>query len=632
MTLDAISQARNSYNIDHWGAGYFDIDEQGQLIVYPDTDRNRSGIVLNDVINDLHKEGLALPVLLRFEDILRHRAGSLVTAFQKMIAKERYQGEYTAVYPIKVNQEKKVVETLINHPGGHIGLEAGSKPELLAILGIAQHPIKIVCNGYKDSEFLRLALIGEKMGHQVHIVVEKVSELDKLLTAAEELNVSPRIGIRVKLNSVASGKWQNTGGEKGKFGLSASQVLAIVGKLRERNALDCLCLLHCHIGSQVANIRDVQRAMKEVARYYAELRAMGVPLSIVDVGGGLGVDYEGSQSRSSCSMNYSIEDYASRVVHALVEVCEEHELPQPNIVSESGRAMTAHHAVLIVNTIDIEPSPGVVPCEPPVEEDPWVLFDLWQTLQDVGKRRALEVYHDAVYHFGEAHTQFVQGMISVTDWARAEQFYFNICHHVRENLSPRARSHQAALDELNEKLASKLFCNFSLFQSLPDVWGINQLFPIMPLSYLNKPLTERGILQDITCDSDGQITAYVDGEGVESSLPLPKMPDNGEFCLGMFMVGAYQEILGDMHNLFGDTHSANIKLTDTGYTIENIYEGDDASEVLRYVHYEPNKIKATYRRRLAAALGDSSHWQGLFDELMAGIAGYTYFEDSADGY
>lgn len=628
MTLDAIAQARSSYNIDHWGAGYFDIDKQGQLVVYPDTDRNRPGIKLTDIINDLHQEGLALPVLLRFEDILRHRAGSLVAAFQKVIASEKYSGHYTAVYPIKVNQECKVVETLVDHPEGHIGLEAGSKPELLAILGIARKPITIICNGYKDSEFLRLALIGEKMGHRVHIVVEKASELDKLLQAAAALQVKPRIGIRVKLNAVASGKWQKTGGEKGKFGLSASQLLMVVNKLRQADALDSLCLLHCHIGSQVANIRDVQRAMKEVARYYAELRAMGVPLNIVDVGGGLGVDYEGSQSRSTCSMNYSIEDYAFRVVHALVEVCEEHELPQPNIISESGRALSAHHAVLIVNTIDREPSPGAVPCEPPKEEDPWVLFDLWQTLQDIGKRRALEVYHDAVYHFGEAHTQFVQGMISVTEWARAEQFYFTICHHVRENLSPQVRSHQSALDELNEKLASKLFCNFSLFQSLPDVWGINQLFPIMPLSHLNQPLTERGILQDITCDSDGQINDYVDGEGVESSLPLPKVPENTEFCLGMFMVGAYQEILGDMHNLFGDTHSANIKLTEDGYTIEDIHEGDDASEVLRYVHYETNRIKANYRRRLAAALGESSQWQGLFDELMAGIAGYTYFEDA----
>ncbi|WP_341502532.1 biosynthetic arginine decarboxylase [Gallaecimonas sp. GXIMD4217] len=626
MTQWTLDQARHLYGVNHWSDGYFDIDDSGELVAYPNRDKSRPGVRLSDLIKDLKDHGLSLPVLVRFNDVLSDRVRQLTGAFERAIADQGYGGEYTAVYPIKVNQQRSVVQTLLN-ADHKVGLEAGSKPELMAILGLADRPITLVCNGYKDSEFLRLALMGKRLGHSVYVVVEKLSELRKLLAEGQDLGIDPLIGVRVRLNSVGKGNWQNTGGEKGKFGLAAHQVLEMVAILREAGKLDCLKLVHFHMGSQVANIRDIQNALKECARYYAELCELGVPLDVVDVGGGLGVDYEGSRSRGSCSMNYTVDEYAAKVVHAVKEICAARNLPEPKLISESGRALTAHHAVLVTNVIDVEQAPGLSAPQAPGEDAPQVLRDLWLAFEGAHQRPPLETYHDAVYYLGEAHGMYTHGLIAIHHWAAAEQLYFAICRAVRDQLNPRSRAHRPVLDELNEKLADKLFCNFSLFQSTPDVWGIEQLFPIMPVSKLDQAPSTRAVIQDITCDSDGQIRQYVDAEGIESSLPLTGYVPGQDYNLGFFMVGAYQEILGDLHNLFGDTDSVHVQLDDNGYHFEAAHKGDTVSDVLRYVNFEPKALIQGYRRLIAQADLSDAERQLFGAELEAGIHGYTYLED-----
>ena len=486
-----IENARHTYNIKHWSDGYFDINEHGNLVAYPNKNRERAGICFNQLTQDFIKQGLTLPVLVRFTDILQSRVDTLVNAFGSVREQKNYRGEYTCVYPIKVNQQYSVVTKLLEHPSNKVGLEAGSKPELMAILGVANRPISIVCNGYKDSEFLRLACIAQEMGHHVHIVIEKLSELDALLHELETLPTKPSIGIRIKLNSVGKGKWQNTGGEKGKFGLTAGQVLQAVNKLKAVNKLELLQLVHFHIGSQVANIRDIHLALKECARHFAELYEMGVPLNTVDVGGGLGVDYEGSGSRSACSMNYTVEEYAKNVVAAFADICEQKSLPEPNIITESGRALTAHHAVLITDVIDIETPPKLAREFAIADDAPQILAEMTAIRTSLNARLAIETYHDAMHLFSEAHEQYVHGLLSLRDWSQIELLYFDVLQQVHELLDPQSRSHRDIIDDLNEKLANKLFVNFSLFQSLPDIWGIEQIFPIMPTERLNEPLSQR---------------------------------------------------------------------------------------------------------------------------------------------
>ncbi|MEQ2351868.1 MULTISPECIES: biosynthetic arginine decarboxylase [Pseudoalteromonas] len=622
-----LQTARSIYNVTHWSDGYFDINEQGQLVAFPDGDRTKPPILLPELTEQFKAQGLTLPVLVRFTDILKHRVDTLTQAFTAARTQRDYQGQYTCVYPIKVNQQRSVVSKLLAHPSGLVGLEAGSKPELMAILGVAHQPITIVCNGYKDSEFLRLACIGQAMGHQVNIVVEKLSELDTLLQEIDDLGIEPSIGIRIRLNSVGKGKWQNTGGEKGKFGLTASQVLQAVELLKSHNRLHLMQLVHFHIGSQVANIRDIQRALKECARHYAELYQLGVPLRIVDVGGGLGVDYEGSGSRSSCSMNYTVAEYAKNVVHAFHDIAELNSIPHPDIITESGRALTAHHAMLITDVIDVEKAPNQVEPVQPQDTSPLVLQELWHSLSQLTPRMALETYHDAMHLFSDAHDQYVHGLISMQEWAQLEQLYFTTLHKVRECLNENARAHREVLDDLNEKLADKLFVNFSLFQSLPDVWGIDQLFPVMPIDKLNQPLTQRAIIQDITCDSDGQINSYVEGAGIESSLPIPEYVPGEQYHVAMFLVGAYQEILGDLHNLFGDTDSVHVELCDEGYKLTNAIKGDSVEDVLRFVHYDKAVLSENYAQQVAALSLPESIKAQYLQELNAGLEGYTYFED-----
>jgi len=624
-----IAQARDTYNIAHWGNGYFDINDKGHVIARPDPHAKHPGVDLYALTQEFAGQGLTLPVLVRFSGILHHRIDELCSAFGTAMQADGYQGRYTAVYPIKVNQQRSVVDAMLAHGGERIGLEAGSKPELLAVLARSRTGGIVICNGYKDREYIRLALLGKRLGIRVHIVVEKLSELEMVLQESKALGIAPLLGVRVRLASLGAGKWQNTGGEKSKFGLSADEVLRVAEHLRAARMLDALCLMHFHMGSQIANIQHIQTGMREAVRYYAALRAAGAPIATVNVGGGLGVDYEGTRSRSFCSMNYSVAEYAHNIVHALKEICDERKLPHPDIVTESGRAMTAHHAVLITNVTDIEQAPGAAAPAPATADEPQVIQDLWRGLHDMANHPTLETYHDAVHRLEQAQGMFAHGLLTLAQRARAEQLYFATCRAVRDKLQPGTRAHREAIDELNEKLADKYFCNFSLFQSMPDHWAIDQIFPVLPLNRLNEQPERRAVLQDITCDSDGRIDLYVDGEGIEATLPLHAPKPGEPYLLGIFMLGAYQEILGDMHNLFGDTDSVHVEPTaDGGYKLTQARRGDTVGSVLRYVHFDAEDLLGAYREKIAEVKDlDSETRKAYLKEFQEGLDGYTYLED-----
>ncbi|UYG03471.1 biosynthetic arginine decarboxylase [Halomonas sp. LR3S48] len=627
-------QARRTWNIDQWGSGYFDVDDSGHALVRPlGSEAEGPALPLAPLVDQLREAGLRLPVLVRFSDILHDRVEQLCEAFDLAMSEEEYIGGYTAVYPIKVNQQRRVVEEILatrERGHGRVGLEAGSKPELLAVLALsADGPSLIVCNGYKDREYIRLALMGEKLGHRVYLVVEKFSELPLILEEAQNLGVTPRIGLRARLASVGMGKWQDTGGEKSKFGLTASQMLAVVERLREADSLASLQLVHFHLGSQIANIRDIQVGLRECARFYQSLLALGAPIDTVDVGGGLGIDYEGTRSRSFCSINYSMREYARNVVSAFAQACNEAEIPHPHLISESGRALTAHHAVLIANVIGEERVNDEAPAR--LAEDDPQLDELWRVHDLLGNsvepRELVEAWHDLLQAMSEMHDRFLMGLADITVRAESEGVYFAACARLREKLDSRNRAHREIIDELAEKLADKLFVNFSLFQSVPDVWGIDQIFPVLPLTGLNREPTRRGVIQDITCDSDGRIDGYVDGQGVETTLPLPEWREDEERLLGFFLVGAYQEILGDLHNLFGDTDSVDAALDENGdWVLSHAQQGDRVSDVLAYVNFDAKVL----RDRLAGQLQESGlsaeEQEQFLDDLSAGLQGYTYLE------
>ncbi|MBB1486560.1 biosynthetic arginine decarboxylase [Oceanospirillum sediminis] len=635
MTDWSLDDAFRTYNIDHWGSDYFGVNPEGRVTVKPSPANPSASVDLMALCQTLQQQGLAMPVLVRFTDILHHRVNRLCAAFDRAMSEQNYQGGYTAVYPIKVNQQRRVVEEILNtsaRSDNRVGLEAGSKPELLAVLAQTGKPDSvIVCNGYKDREYIRLALLGEKLGHKVFIVIEKMNELNLVLEESRKIGVTPRLGIRARLASIGKGNWQNTGGEKSKFGLSATQILQAVDQLKQAGALDCLQLLHFHLGSQIANIRDIQRGLKECGRFYHELCRLGAGICFVDVGGGLGIDYEGTRSRSICSINYSMEEYANNVVHAINDVCNNHDLPHPHLITESGRAITAHHAVLITDVIDIE-SPdtsapdSISPDEPAVIQELWRVFQLVR--QGADERSLVESYHDVVQAMSEAQDMYTLDILSLHQRSLAERLYTATCAQLRGQLNTRNRAHREILDELNEKLADKLFANFSLFQSLPDVWGIDQIFPILPLSQLHQPPLRRGVIQDITCDSDGRIDLYVDGQGLETTLPLPAWPEGEQRLLGVFLTGAYQEILGDMHNLFGDTDSVDVTIDKQGQVqINQIIKGDTVSGVLEYVNFDPATLIENYRQKLESSSLSEDEQSQFMSELREGLAGYTYLEE-----
>jgi arginine decarboxylase len=628
-------KSRSLYNIPHWSQGYFDVNANGKVVVCPNRQRPDCQVELERLTKELTRQGVSLPALVRFPQIIHDRVNTLCQAFNKAIADYEYKGDYLAVYPIKVNQQRSVVEAILASQSAkqarQLGLEAGSKPELMAVLAMAQQASSvIVCNGYKDREYIRLALIGEKLGHKVYIVLEKRSELDMVLAEAAKLEVTPRLGLRARLASQGKGKWQASGGEKSKFGLSASQVLDVLKILEEQQMLDCLQLLHFHLGSQIANIRDVRQGVSEAARFYCELRKLGAPINCIDVGGGLAVDYDGTRSQSTSSMNYSLSEYANNLVYGIGDICQQLEQPMPRIISESGRSLSAHHAVLITDVIGTEVySPE--PLTPPAEDAPQLLHNMWESWQElsarVDQRALVEIYHDSQSDLAEVHTHFNLGLVGLEQRAWAEQVNLRISFELKQYLSTNNRSHRDILDELRGRLADKFFINFSLFQSLPDAWGIDQVFPILPLSGLEQAPQRRAVLLDITCDSDGTIDQYVDGGGIETTLAVPTWDRKHPYLMGFFLVGAYQEILGDMHNLFGDTDSAIVEVRADGqFKINQITAGDTVEDVLSYVNLSSDSFVRTYRELVRRYI-EPDQQRGILAELEAGLRGYTYLED-----
>lgn len=624
-----LDSARQLYQVRHWGNGYFDINEQGHVAMC--LPHSQQQVDFYEFAQRVHQEnGMRFPLLVRFVNVLHDRVQRLQIAFNKAIAESGQTSRYTAIYPIKVNQQRSVVQQILAGGKQQVGLEAGSKPELMAVLGSAPEGCTIICNGYKDREYLRLALIGRQMGHKIYIVIEKPSELLETLEEAEKLQIEPLLGIRVRLYSLGKGKWQNTGGEKSKFGLSAVQALNMLTTLKQAGKIDCLQLLHFHMGSQIANIQDIQRGMREASRYFAELHQLGANIRVIDVGGGLGVDYEGSRSRSEGSINYTLQEYANTVVRSVLDACEDYQVPMPDFITESGRGMTAHHAVLITNVIDTDPQqPEPAPViHKPQETDPTILHNLYRLLQNLTTLPPSEVYHDAAYWLGEAHGLYAHGAINLQQRAQAENLHRIISQKLIANPEIFNSLEAEIQTNLRERLADKYFCNFSLFQSMPDAWAIDQIFPIMPLHCLDEAPSRRVTLQDLTCDSDGTIERYVENGRLETTLSLHPLKPNQPYLLGIFMVGAYQEILGDLHNLFGDTDSINVELfPDGSYQISEPERGDTIDELLRSIHFEPKDLLAQCRKKLAAAVDNTDRQKMLLREIEAGLIGYTYLED-----
>ena len=632
----SIEQAKALYNIEGWGASFFDVNDEGHVIVRPDPDHPELTVDLLELAHDLEEQGIALPVLLRFSDILKTRIRQLSDRFENAIREFEYTGRYTTVYPIKVNQQRHVVEEIIRFGSAHgVGLECGSKPELQAVLGLSESPEQlIVCNGYKDEEFMRLALMGQKLGHNVFIVLEQLSELDVLLQAADDLGVQPNAGMRIKVASEGSGRWAESGGEKSKFGMNAVDLMRLINKLSALGRLDILKLIHFHLGSQITDIRVIKTALAEVARFYGELRAMGVDITHVDVGGGLGVDYDGTNSTSQASVNYTLQEYANDVIYTLAETCRTKGLPMPHVISESGRALTAHHALLLLKVIDVE---SVADPELPVlaKEDHSLLHEMLEDFNTLGrkklpKRKINEIYHDASFDKHKARDLFNSGVLSLRSLATAESIYFATMNRLAQIVVDNQTTYADIIRDLDSTLVDRYFCNFSLFQSLPDHWAIDQLFPIMPIHRLMERPTRRGTLQDITCDSDGKIDKFVGEEDGRTSMELHAYREDEEYILGIFLTGAYQEILGDLHNLFGDTNAVHVRLRDGSYEITDLVKGDTVTEVLNYVQYTPSELLSTFRRKVSACAEISRQESNMFiAEYVAGLEGYTYLEGEA---
>lgn len=633
----SIDAARSLYNVEGWGAGYFDINDRGHVVVRPDPLRPQLTLDLRDLAADLEGQGIQLPVLLRFSDILRSRIETLSERFATAIKEFEYTGGYTTVYPIKVNQQRHVVEEIVQFGKTHgVGLECGSKPELQAVLGLSETTEHlIVCNGYKDHEFMRLALMGQKLGHKVFIVLEQVSELDVLLEVAEELNVKPTCGVRIKLASEGAGRWAQSGGEKSKFGLSSAELIKLIDRLQSAGRLDILKLIHFHLGSQITDIRFIKSGLAEVARFYLELRALGVDISHVDVGGGLGIDYDGTNSTNNASVNYTLQEYANDVIYTIAEACREAELPMPHIISESGRALTAHHALLLIKVIDVE-SQAEQPVPPLDDEDFSLLHEMhedWRTLneREPKPRKVLEVFHDASFDKERARQYFNSGVLNLRGLAKAEVLWNATINAIYRIAKAHPDTYGDILPELESALVDRYFCNFSLFQSLPDSWAIDQLFPIMPIHRLTEEPVRRGTLQDVTCDSDGKIDRFVGDKNGRPSLELHEFRDGEDYMLGIFLTGAYQEILGDLHNLFGDTNAVHVRMNDHGsYDITDLVEGDTVTEVLNYVQFGASQLLATFRRKVNSSKGLSrDEMNGFIADFVAGLEGYTYLEGEA---
>ena len=610
-----------------WGLGYFRVNAEGHVMVHPDANRKR-GLDLYRLAMDLNAQGVGLPLLLRFSDILQSRIQALATEFGNAIKEFGYQNSYTTVYPVKVNQQRHVIQEIVEFGAPHgVGLEVGSKPELQAVLGLSENSTHlIVCNGYKDEEFMHLALMGQKLGHKVMVVLEQLNELEVLLKVADEMGVQPTAGVRIKLATEGSGRWAKSGGERSKFGLGAVELMKLLDRLERLDRKDILKLVHFHLGSQITDIRHVKAGLEEIGRYYVELRNMGFDLSHVDVGGGLGVDYEGSRSTRPASVNYSMREYASDIVYTLGSVCRTEGLPMPHIISESGRALTAHHALLLINVIDVESQ--IEPLPPKLREEPHpLLVEMSENLDGITQDRIEEVFHDAVFAKERAQEYFASGVFSLRDKADADQLYLVTLNALSTAIKEDKASFPEIVSHIEAQLVDRYFCNFSVFQSLPDHWAIDQLFPIMPIHRLDQQPTRRGTLQDVTCDSDGVIDRFTGGRKGKPSLELHPVAEDEPYILGIFLTGAYQEILGDLHNLFGDTNAVHVRLTEQGYEITDLVHGDTVTEVLNYVQFHATDLLAAFRRKVSNAKDLSRQEANSFiADFVAGLEGYTYLE------
>ena len=626
----SIADASELYEVPRWGKGYFSINSSGHVQVHPTKEPSRA-IDLKQLVDDLEARGIALPLLIRFSDILRHRLADIHDAFQAAITQHQYGGRYCCVYPIKVNQQRQVVEEVLNFGAPYrFGLEAGSKPELLAVVAMASNETPIMCNGFKDAEYIETVMLAQKMGRNIIPVVEKYTELALILEFSEKIGVRPQIGMRVKLAARGGGRWQGSGGYRSKFGLTVDEILHGLEELKRRGMQDCFKLLHFHLGSQIPNIRVVKHALNEAARIYTELHKAGAGLEFLDVGGGLGVDYDGSQTNFESSTNYTLEEYANDVVYHIQSVCDDAGVPHPTIVSESGRAVVAYHSVLVFNVLGVSGFGGNgVPALPNAEELEQPLIDLRDTYNTVSTRNALEGYHDAQQALDMALSLFNGGYLPLDQRSMAENLFWAICTRLQKIVQTMAEVPED-LQNLDEQLSDTYFCNFSLFQSIPDSWAIKQLFPVMPIHRLNEKPLNHAVLGDITCDSDGKLDRFVDRRDVKKTLPLHAL-NTDDYYLGVFLVGAYQEILGDLHNLFGDTHAVHVSLDEHGHArLDTLIKGDTVREVLDYVEFDADTLLSKLRTDVETAVrAGKVDYEGagrLLRFYEDGLRGYTYLE------
>ncbi len=631
-----IQDSAEVYNIKNWGKGYFSINADGNVAVHPDKREDRS-IDLKKLVDQLIMRGIQVPVLIRFTDILKHRVTEIHDAFRTAIAENNYRGKYACVYPIKVNQQRHVVEEIVGFGKEYgFGLEAGSKPELLAVLALMNGgDAPIICNGFKDDEFIETVVLAQKLGKKIIPVVEKFTELELLIKYGQKHGVRPNIGVRVKLATKGSGRWESSGGARSKFGLFVAEVLRALEFLKERGMQDCLKLLHFHLGSQITNIRTVKTALNEAARVYAELARAGAGMEYIDVGGGLGVDYDGSQTNFESSINYSMQEYASDVIFRIKTVCDETGVPHPTIISESGRAMVAYHSLLVFNVLgvsgfDLFDVPKALPAG---EEILQPVRDLFDSYRDINKKNFQETYHDAVQQRDEALNLFNLGYLSLELRSLTEQLFWGISGKILKILKETDYVGDD-FENLESQLSDTYFCNFSLFQSMPDSWAIKQLFPIMPIHRLNEEPVRRGVLADITCDSDGKVDSFIDLRDVKKVLELHEYTGD-KYYLGAFLIGAYQEILGDLHNLLGDTNAVHVHMEEDGdFTIEEVVQGDTVREVLQYVQFNPEELVSKMRKDVERAVRDKKITLEESTLLLrfyeSGMQGYTYLEEPHD--
>ncbi|MGN0210058.1 MAG: biosynthetic arginine decarboxylase [Muribaculaceae bacterium] len=625
-----IDDSAELYNINGWGRNYFSINDRGHVVVTPRA--GMASVDLRDVMDELKVKDISSPVLLRFPDILDNRIEKISHCFANAAEMYNYSGRSYMIYPIKVNQMRPVVEEIVSFGQRfNIGLEAGSKPELHAVLAtnIDENAL-IICNGYKDESYIELALLAQKMGRKIYIVVEKLNELNLIAEIARRLKISPNVGIRIKLSSTGSGKWSESGGDSSKFGLNSSELLEALAILNKRGMMDCLKLIHFHIGSQITKIRVIKNALREATQFYVQLSKMGFKIEFVDIGGGLGVDYDGTRSSSSeSSMNYSIQEYANDAVSAIVDVCEKNNLPQPNIITESGRSLTAHHSILILEVLETTELPRWRDDAELAEDAHELAKEIYAIWDELDSHNLFESWHDALHIREQALDLFSLGLLDLTTRAQIEKLFWSIAREVSDIVNNMKHAPEE-LRVVSKMIPEKYFCNFSLFQSLPDAWAVDQIFPVIPLSRLDEKPTRTCTIQDMTCDSDGKIANFITCYGSKGALPVHPIRQGEPYYLGVFLVGAYQEILGDLHNLFGDTNAVHISVYADHYEIDQIIKGETVDEVLDYVQFNPKKlvrnVEAWVTNSMKAGTITPEEGRNFVSTYRSGLFGYTYLE------